>query len=213
MNNKLIIQKFNSLFQNKLLLTTLIFLLLFYIIFYNFININTKKEIYNSLSNPLVILFLVILILLVLYNNFTVGLLLLFSLILSLSIGERKKNNNKSKEGFNNNKTFLETSLRKFNKTIQNKLENNKKKLDNKYKNKYKKNKESFNENNNKIVIKKREFDMNNQEDKNLLYSKEVLKEIINRIKYEYDDKEYLKKYITSKFEEIVDVLDLLNDD
>ena len=212
MNNKLIIKKVNSLFQDKLLSTILIFLLLFYIIFYNFINITTKKEIYNTLSNPLVILFLVILILLVLYNNFTVGLLLLFSLILSLFIGERNKNinKNKNKEGFNNKKTFLETSLQKINKTIRNKIENNKKKLDNKYKNK--KNKENFNENNNKIVIKKREFDMNNQEDKNLLYSKEVLKEIINRIKYEYDDKEYLKKYITSKFEEIVDLLDLLSD-
>ena len=40
-----------------------------------------------------------------------------------------------------------------------------------------------------------------------------TLKEIINRINYEYEDIDYLKKYIGNKFEEIIDLLDLLQDD
>ena len=62
-------------------------------------------------------------------------------------------------------------------------------------------------------TIKKREFNLSKQEDKHLLYTKETLKEIINRINYEYEDIEYLKKYIGNKFEEIIDLLDLLKDD
>ena len=40
-----------------------------------------------------------------------------------------------------------------------------------------------------------------------------MLKEVVNRINYEYEDKEYLKKYIGSKFEEIIDLLGLLEED
>ena len=36
---------------------------------------------------------------------------------------------------------------------------------------------------------------------------------MINRIDYEYEDFNYLKKYISSRIEEIVELLDLLEDD
>ena len=65
----------------------------------------------------------------------------------------------------------------------------------------------------NSLEIERRKFDLNNKDDKILVYSKEVLKDVVNRIDYEYEDREYLKKYIGSKFEEIIDLLGLLNDD
>ena len=55
--------------------------------------------------------------------------------------------------------------------------------------------------------------DFTNKEDKSLVYTREVLKEVVNRINYEYEDKDYLKKYIGSKFEEIIDLLGLLDDE
>lgn len=73
--------------------------------------------------------------------------------------------------------------------------------------------KSANNELSNKLEIPKRKFNLDKREDKILIYSKEVLKDIINRINYEYDDREYLKKYIGNKFEEIIDLLGLLEDE
>ena len=61
--------------------------------------------------------------------------------------------------------------------------------------------------------ILKRRFDLSDDDDKRLVYSKKILESIVNRINYKYDDKKYLKKYIGSKIEDIVDTLDLLDDD
>lgn len=64
-----------------------------------------------------------------------------------------------------------------------------------------------------KLTIQKRIFDIETKEGKNLLNTREICKDIINRINYEYEDADYLKKYIASRVEEIVDINNLLDDE
>ena len=62
-------------------------------------------------------------------------------------------------------------------------------------------------------TIKPRKFDPNKEEDTNLLISKEILEDTINRIDYNYESNKYLKKYLKHRIEEIVDINKLLEDD
>ena len=156
------------------------------------------------------------------YNNFTIGMILLFSVLISIShkIKKEEPENPKQpkqpkqniKEGFKD--SFVKEQLKNVLNTFTDGIEENQKietkfktTLEKEKKNKYNSKKETFQQ------IKKREFNLGKQEDKNLLYTKETLKEIVNRINYEYEDIDYLKKYIGNKFEEIIDLLDLLKDD
>lgn len=61
--------------------------------------------------------------------------------------------------------------------------------------------------------INTRKLDSSNSDDESFINTKEILNDMINRIDYEYEDFNYLKKYISSRIEEIVDLLDLLEDD
>jgi len=61
--------------------------------------------------------------------------------------------------------------------------------------------------------INKRKLDSGNQDEESFVNTKEILNDMINRIDYEYEDFNYLKKYISSRIEEIVELLDLLEDD
>lgn len=62
-------------------------------------------------------------------------------------------------------------------------------------------------------TIKLRTFDPSNEEDTNLLITKEVLHDMSNRIEYNYETNKYLKKYIKHRVEEIVDLNKLLDDE
>ena len=48
---------------------------------------------------------------------------------------------------------------------------------------------------------------------KNLLNTKQICHDIINRITFKYEDKHYLKKYIATRVEEMVDINNLLDED
>jgi hypothetical protein len=61
--------------------------------------------------------------------------------------------------------------------------------------------------------INTRKLNSSNSDDEPFINTKEILNDMINRIDYEYEDFNYLKKYISSRIEEIVDLLDLLEDD
>jgi hypothetical protein len=65
----------------------------------------------------------------------------------------------------------------------------------------------------NRKTIEQRKFNPADNDDMNLLMTQEICDDIQNRIKYVYEDKNYLKKYIREKLEEIVDLLDLVSDD
>lgn len=76
-----------------------------------------------------------------------------------------------------------------------------------------KKNNKNIKSNNSKdLKIQKRKFDLNKDSDMHLLNTREICKDIINRINYKYEDNDYLKKYIGSRIEEIVDLNGLLDE-
>jgi len=245
-------KKFNNLFKDKNFIAVILISFLFYIIFFEYINKDTKQEIFNTISNPIILISSIVLIGLVLNSNFTIGMVMIFTLIISLTFNSESsnftnklmlqeqlpileqfknaksnKNNDDTVEGFKS-KSFIEKTVEKLtndleegikeNNAIEEKYRDtaNREEFDNtdssdkpkkeKYKNSNKNHK-------NEKTIKRRKFDYTNKEDKSLVYSREVLKEVVNRINYEYEDREYLKKYIGSKFEEIIDLLGLLDDD
>ena len=63
------------------------------------------------------------------------------------------------------------------------------------------------------INIPKRKFNPEKESDINLMETRKILEDLINRIDYKYEDNDYLKKYIGSRIEEIVDLNDLLEED
>jgi hypothetical protein len=216
----------NNLFQDKCFIVFMLFVFIFYIFFYDYLDITTKKNIFLTFTNPIILLITICLIGLVLYHNFTLGIILAISLTITMTFNttsnNNNNNNNKSLEGFKN-KGYLMSKIEKLTNSLEEGLEENKDILD-----KYKKgdleedtsNEAIQNKNTNKtnknskkdIKIKKRKFDFTKREDKALVYSREVLKDCIKRINYEYDDKDYLKKYISSKIEELIDLLGLVDD-
>jgi hypothetical protein len=58
-------------------------------------------------------------------------------------------------------------------------------------------------------TIKVRKFDPNDEFDNNLLMTKDICDDIKKRITYEYESIPYLKRYISSRLQEIIDLLDL----
>jgi hypothetical protein len=60
-------------------------------------------------------------------------------------------------------------------------------------------------------TIKVRNFDPTSDEDTNLLITKEILEDVINRITFQYESNDYLKRYISTRLQEIVRLNGLLN--
>lgn len=75
-----------------------------------------------------------------------------------------------------------------------------------------KKNNQNVSSSSKNLEIPKRKFNLDNDEDMNLLNTREICKDIINRINFKYEDNDYLKKYIGTRIEEIVDLNGLLNE-
>jgi len=119
--------------------------------------------------------------------------------------------NNEYKKSLLENKQIIYQNEKKNNKNKNNNNKQNFTNTDSKSNSKsnYKKNsrKENFH------TIKPRKFDPNKEEDTNLLISKEILEDTINRIDYNYESNKYLKKYLKHRIEEIVDINKLLEDD
>ena len=62
-------------------------------------------------------------------------------------------------------------------------------------------------------IIKKRIFNPNKEDDTNLMITKEILIDMINRIEYNYENNTYLKKYIKARIEELIETNNLLDED
>jgi hypothetical protein len=62
-------------------------------------------------------------------------------------------------------------------------------------------------------TVELRSFDPSNEVDTNLLITKEILNDMINRIEFNYETVPYLKKYLRHRLEEMIDINKLLNDD
>jgi hypothetical protein len=65
---------------------------------------------------------------------------------------------------------------------------------------------------NNGLSISRRKFNLDDEVDKDLINTRDICADIINRVNYEYEDKEYLKKYIAARVEEIIEINKLLDD-
>jgi hypothetical protein len=72
--------------------------------------------------------------------------------------------------------------------------------------------KENYSDTNGDLSIARRKFNLNDEVDKDLLNTREICTDVINRINYEYEDKDYLKKYIATRVEEIIEINKLLDD-
>lgn len=62
-------------------------------------------------------------------------------------------------------------------------------------------------------AVQQRKFNPASQLDMNLLETMEICEDVRDRIKYNYEDTKYLKRYIKEKLEEVVDLLDLVEND
>jgi hypothetical protein len=58
-----------------------------------------------------------------------------------------------------------------------------------------------------------RALDPSNEDDTNLLITKEILQDMLNRIEYNYESNKYLRKYIKHRVEEIIEINKLTEDD
>jgi Ca2+/Na+ antiporter len=62
-------------------------------------------------------------------------------------------------------------------------------------------------------TIEIRALDPSNEDDTNLLITKEILQDMLNRIEYNYESNKYLRKYIKHRIEEIIDLNKLADDE
>jgi Sec-independent protein translocase protein TatA len=62
-------------------------------------------------------------------------------------------------------------------------------------------------------TIEIRALDPSNEDDTNLLITKEILQDMLNRIEYNYESNKYLRKYIKHRIEEIIDLNKLTEDE
>ena len=196
-----------------------IFIVILFTIIYSMINNDNKIFIAKILINDFVIFLMIVLLssLFITYNYIMGILLTIIYIIMILPYfrGYFTKLNNK--EGFSDNDLMSIISGKgKKTKDLFKKI--------NKYKSEKKREKvletinidddreEEFNNGNSTdtaLKIEKRKFNPNDEVDNNLLITKEICNDIKNRISYNYENIEYLKKYISSRLQEIIDILDL----
>jgi hypothetical protein len=209
---------------------------------YHLLPSHTQLAIGNLIRNPIILTVLLLGLLVVGYFNIISGiiLLVLFTCIFlpqHITTGDKhmegftSKDNSTDDEGLNSNNKIINDLLkpgklrseledaRKYNKEMfEAEMANNKfMELESKKKHKNtQQKKEKFTaelDKGNARAIQQRKFNPASQLDMNLLETMEICDEVRDRIKYNYEDTKYLKRYIKEKLEEVVDLLDLVNDD
>lgn len=225
-----------EILQNKIFTFLISGILILYIGLYKELNPTVKNKIHRKIRQPIILLLLLMLCGLFSYFNVVICVLILLCILITLStpveIEEEtleEEEDNLIEEGFADKKKKKSTSYLKnyfnidtekyTNSFKEGMIENKRKKVEEKIKNQFKntKSNNSTNKRNYKkkteVVIPKRKFDIEEQEDKNLLNTKQICHDIINRITFKYEDKPYLKKYIATRVEEMVDINNLLDED
>ena len=227
-----------EILQNKTFTFLAAGLLILYIGLYKELHPTIKNRIHKKVRQPFILLLLLILCGLFSYANVVICVLLLLSILITLSTPIDSENtlvteeaNDSLQEGFTNKKkkktssylqNYFNIDPEKYTNSFkEGMIENKRKRVEDKIKNQFKNtNTNNSNNSNNKrkkkrseVVIAKRKFDIEEQEDKNLLNTKQICHDIINRITFKYEDKPYLKKYIATRVEEMVDINNLLDED
>lgn len=261
----------NRLLNNSKLNYFLILTLVLFIGCYHLLNRNIRTSITNFVTLPVILILCMTSILVIGYNNITLGLLMTASLFIVLypldNVMPKQTNNISLTEGFTNNNNkrqrakYIKTSgdrqqtvdkFKNYFRDIFDEAINEEKeemedmikenlltKLENERNNNNRD--DSFNDVNSKKskikesmtdviknntpnvsrkvkksnqsfqTIKVRKFDPTSDEDTNLLITKEILEDIINRITYQYESSDYLKRYISTRLQEIIKLNNLLN--
>lgn len=262
----------NRLLNNSKLNYFLILTLVLFIGCYHLLNRNIRTSITNFVTLPVILILCMTSILVIGYNNITLGLLMTASLFIVLypldNVMPEQTNNIRLTEGFTNNNNnkrqkakYIKTSgdrqqtvdkFKNYFRDIFDEAINEEKeemedmikenlltKLENERNNNNRD--DSFNDVNSKKskikesmtdviknntpnvsrkvkksnqsfqTIKVRKFDPTSDEDTNLLITKEILEDIINRITYQYESSDYLKRYISTRLQEIIKLNNLLN--
>ena len=270
--------KVTKVFNNPNINFFIIMMLIFIISCYTFINTPLKYAISSFVSNPVIILFTLICVILTSYYNINIAILILLLLFITIygstmfnsnsnsnsknsiegftadeedsesesddeedsndntnsllnkKINERKQKEDESLKIDEKIASIKDTILGTVNKINdsgtndykQSLLENkqiqfmNEKKKNKNNKNKLKSNSNSNNRSSTKEkfqTVEKRSFNPNDEEDTNLLITKEVLTDMNNRIQYNFESKKYLKKYLKHRIEEVVELNKLLDDE
>lgn len=263
----------NRLLNNSKLNYFLILTLVLFIGCYHLLNRNIRTSITNFVTLPVILILCMTSILVIGYNNITLGLLMTASLFIVLypldNVMPEQTNNIRLTEGFTNNNNskrqkakYIKTSgdrqqtvdkFKNYFRDIFDEAINEEKeemedmikenlltKLENERNNNNNRD-DSFNDVNSKKskikesmtdviknntpnvsrkvkksnqsfqTIKVRKFDPTSDEDTNLLITKEILEDIINRITYQYESSDYLKRYISTRLQEIIKLNNLLN--
>jgi len=201
-------------------------LLILYIGVYHRLDPETKETIQTKLTNPVIILAIITINFVLSFYNMLVAILLLVAIMITFS--PRIKQSEKEEEhipeednveGFTSKRgNLLKHFDLKLPKSITNAveeglIENRRIKAQTRADKISKKNIKRGDNNSKNLTIPRRKFNPTNKEDKNLLNTRKICRDVINRIDYSYEDKPYLLKYISSRLEEIVDINNLLDDD
>lgn len=206
------------LLNNKYLSYVLVSLLIVIIILFKYLNESTKLMLKKCIRNPNIMIILLMGICVLSVYNLPMAILLSLTVLIILSYTPTNIETFKNKEDKKERPHFLmkhfNIDLTKMTNDLQKGLEENRKQEINNnvklLKKGEKEQKKSVNKDN--IAIKKRNFDLQNDDDTNLLNTRAICNDIIKRINFEYEDRTYLKKYISSRIEEIVDLNNLLED-
>lgn len=204
--------------NNNIFIFSYIAFSLLYITVFNSLNPVQQFQIVSYLKNPFII---TTIILFIIISSF-VNLLISFLTVLMLFISFKTSSSSSPElvEGFKNDDDHkflkhLGINPKKLTNAIFEGInENKKKKLHKKIEEPTREKMENTTKSSNKDkMISKRKFNLDDEDDKNLLATREICKDIINRINYEYEDNDYLLKYIASRIEEIVDLNGLVDGD
>ena len=223
-----------EILQNKIVTFLASGLLILYIGLYKELNPNLRNTIHKKIRKPFILFLLLILSGLFSYANVVICVLLLLSILITLSTPINSENvlvseevNNSLQEGFTDKdkkgkpsylQDYFKIDPKKYTNAFKEGIiENKRKKVEEKIKRQFKNNNSSkikqTKKKKSEVVIPKRKFNIEDQEDKNLLNTKQICHDIINRITFKYEDKPYLKKYIATRVEEMVDINNLLDED
>lgn len=194
-----------------------------FIFIYSYLDKDSRINLATLLTKDSTLFVSIIIISIISYYNIITGFVLIIVYVIML-LPYFKNGNSTTTEGFKSDSDLLETLKGNGSKTrkLLDKIERyeTSKKRSKSYKNLSKddtdngedSNEENFGNGDGSLKLKIRTFNPNDETDNNLLMTKEICDDIKKRIVYEYESIPYLKKYISSKLQEIIDLLELTED-
>ena len=234
----MILERIHRILNNKYFVSFIVICIVIAFILFHLLDKQLKGEITALIQYPFILIPLVLIIVAISNFNVCLAIFMLISLLAVIipksSIYSNSKESKSSTEGFEskyeNDQREKEENTKYYVDGIKNIITGKLKRIDEHHNNEMKKgilenkqkileheekknNSENTSDSNSAKTITKRVFNPNKEEDTNLMITKEILLDMINRIEYNYENTTYLKKYIKARIEEIIDTNDLLDED